>query len=229
VVTHGDEHRVPSSDVRARRGLVAGWAVVVVYAALCAAVAVNTARDDRATRGDEAITQFLEAWERYRSQTYMSEAESRRVSRSTGNELPSTLVIAQRPPDRVVRQHGGITGRRDDQVLSCGARPNGGDPTCTLTPGRRTFDESVDREVEILRTYVTGERPAYRVVGEGECFTLVRLRPFPTQFGLEARFCFDERTGATRSTRVDFGDVEVVTEARTIRTTVTDEDLDVGL
>jgi hypothetical protein len=229
VVPHAEEHRVRSSTVRARRGLVAGWSVVVAYAALCAGVTIVALNDDDAVRGEQAIDGFLDAWERYRSGTYLLEANAVRVSDTTGARLPSRLVLAQRPPDRVVRQHGGITGRLGDQVLTCGARPNRPRPTCSLGPPGRSFDDAVAREVDILRTYVTGERPAYHVAGRGDCYFLTRLRPIPSPLGDEARFCFDGDTGATRLVRVDFGDVLSVTEATEIRGTVTDKDLDVGL
>jgi hypothetical protein len=203
--------------------------VVGAYAALCAAVALVAITDDEAVRGEHAIDEFLSAWERYRSGTYLLEANAVRLSDTTGARLPSRLVLAQRPPDRVVRQHGGISGRLDDQVLTCGARPGGSRQACALGPRGRSFEEAVAREVGTLRTYLTGDRPPYRVAGRGDCFFLTRLRPIPSPLGLEARFCFDGDTGATRLIRVDFGDVLAVTEATEIRDAVSDKDLDVGL
>jgi hypothetical protein len=165
-----------------------------------------------------------------RTGTYVLEADYVRRSAVTGSELPGAIVIAQRPPERVVRQFGGVSGRIGDQPLLCGARPTG-EPECQLgTPGR-SFDESVARELEVLRTYFEPDGPTYQVLADGDCFTLRRLREVPTvPYGKTARFCFDAATGATSSIEVDHGDgVSETTTARELRSVVRDSDLAVEL
>jgi hypothetical protein len=215
--------------MRARGGAVVGGAAVVAFAACIVVASVLAVLDEGAVGGARAADRFVAAWERMRTGTYVLEADFVRRSES-GSELRGAIVIAQRPPERVIRQFGGVSGRLDDQPLLCGARPSG-DPECRLGSAGRSFDESVSHEVEVLRTYFDPDAPLYTVVAAGDCFRLRRQRELPlAPYGETARFCFDERTGATRLIEVDHGDgITEVTTAREIRTDVRDADLAVDL
>jgi hypothetical protein len=226
-----NEHRVPSASMRARQGLVLGWAFVGVFAACIVVASINELTADDAVGGARAVDSFVDAWQRMRTETYLLDATYVRRAASTGVELPSQVVIAQRPPDRVVRQFGGISGRFDDQMLLCGARPDAEDATCELGEPGRSYEESVAREVDVLRTYVDGAQPLYSVLAAGDCYVLRRQRVQPlSPYGETARFCFDAATGSPRLIEIDHGNgVTETTTATEVRDEVRDEDLDVEL
>jgi hypothetical protein len=222
--------------MRARRGAILGWTVIVAYAALLAwttASAIDAPDIHRSTPAvDSAAERFAAAWERSRQATFVATGTYERHSDVTGATLSSEDVVAQMPPRRLHRQLGGIDGRDDDRVLLCPAPPAGqeDDPQpCQLGPhGGRTYEESVAREVEGVRSQTQGDQPLYRVRElESGCFTLEQLRVDPrAAFGVEASFCFDPGTGATSASRVrhEGGIVEVLV-VTSIRTDVTDADL----
>jgi hypothetical protein len=221
--------------VRAQRGVVWGWVVVVAYAALLLIVSVDAVgREDlaRASDPDAAAQRFALAWERSRTATFVAEGTYERRSDVTGARLASEDVLAQRPPDRLHRQLGGVEGRRDDRLLLCPAAPAGDDavPPCRLAPaGPRSYDEEVAREVAGVRSLTMGAGRLYAVTETEEgCFALELERADPrAPFGVDASFCFDQATGAPRSSRVahEGGIVEVVVVAA-IRTDVRDADLE---
>jgi hypothetical protein len=223
--------------MRARRGVVLGWSVVAVYAGLLVWTAVDAADDpdlDRsAPQVDEAAGRFVDAWARSRDATFVATGTYERHSDVTDATLASEDVLAQRPPRRLHRQLGGVDGRDDDRLIVCPAPPAGQEDEpepCRLgPPGGTTYAESVQREVDGLRSLTLGDAPLYSVrEREPGCFHLELLRIDPrAPFGVEASFCFDADTGAPSRTQVrhEAGIVEttVVTE---IRTDVTDADLE---
>jgi hypothetical protein len=222
--------------MRARRGLILGWVVVGLYAAALTAVAATT-RDgplrpgDRPS-GDDAVEAFIDAWERSREATFVRSGTFERRSEDTGAVITSPDVLAQQPPRRLHRQLGGVDGRDDRREIVCPAPPDvGGDPPpCTFgDPAGPTYAEDVAAEIAALRTQVAGRTRAYAVeqVGDG-CFALAQLRSEPrAAFGTEARFCFDEATGAPTDSRVHYpgGIVEVVAVS-SLTPTVADADLE---
>jgi hypothetical protein len=212
-----------------------GGVLVAAYAALLLAVTVTT-EDARLRPGDReddegAAQELIEAWERSRHATFVRTGTFERRSDVTGSVISSEDVLAQRPPQRLHRQLGGASGRDDRRLVACPGTPPGAEPQpCSLgPPSGRTYDEDVVSEVAALHTLLTGDAAVY-AVGPGEdrgCYELVQLRVEPrAPFGREARFCFDEATGAPGSSRVAYegGIVEVVA-VTDIRAEVTDEDL----
>jgi hypothetical protein len=221
--------------MRARRGLLVGWAVVGAYAALLGVVVVASlgrADLDRSTSPAEAAAAFVEAWERSRTGTFVASGTVERRSEVTGAALTSEDVVAQRPPARLHRQQGGVDGRVDDRLLLCAASPTEGDDgaPCQLgPPGGPTYAESVDEEVVGLRSLLEGPTPVYEVRVEPEgCFALEQLRPEPrAPFGVSARFCFDDATGAPTRRRVAFeGGITETLVVTQVRSDVTDADLE---
>ncbi|HLT15293.1 MAG TPA: hypothetical protein VK007_01215 [Acidimicrobiales bacterium] len=223
--------------MRARRARLLGRLVVVGWAALLAALAVDAVREpdhERPTPSSaagEAAASFVDAWERSRLATFVTVGTYRRHSEVTGAEIASEDVLAQRPPRRLHRQLGGVDGRDDDRLLVCPAPPPGQDPApCHLgPPGGPTYEESVAREVAGLEDLVLGDDPLYAVTaGDPGCYELDLRRADPrAPFGIAATFCFDDETGAPTLRRVQHpeGVVEelVVT---TVRAEVTDADLE---
>lgn len=224
--------------MRARRGVVWGWVVVVAYAVLLAAVSVQAIRDPDLERGGEpaadalAVAEaFVEAWERSRTATFLTVGTYERHSEVTGATITSQDVVAQRPPRRIHRQLGGVDGRDDDRVIVCPAPPAGQEPEpCRFGPsGGVSYERSVAREVAGVRSLTTGPDPLYRVAAaDPGCFDLDLLRVDPrAPFGVAASFCFDAETGAPASRRVEHegGIVEVLT-VTAITASVTDRDLE---
>jgi hypothetical protein len=205
--------------MRARTGAVIGWVLVGGYAAAMLAVALTTS-DGPLRPGDRpdpgAAEAFVDAWDRSRTATFLRTGTFERRSEATGAEIASEDVLVQRPPRRLHRQLGGVSGRDDDRLLVCPAPVGDGPPPeCRLgTPGGPTYAEDVEAEVEGLRSLLEGPDPVYGVGrGDDGCFALVQRRSEPrAPFGLEARFCFDAATGAPIDSEVRYvgGIVEVV-------------------
>lgn len=221
--------------MRARRGVVLGWVVVAAYATALVLVAVTTT-DGTLRPGDRpddglAAERLIDAWERSRTATFLRSATFERRSEVTGAVISSEDVLAQRPPQRIHRQLGGVDGRDDDRLVVCPAPPAGETGgVCQLgEPGGPTYAEDVADELAGLRSILRGDDPLY-AVAEGDeegCFELAQLRSDPrAPFGTEAQFCFDAATGAPSNSRVGYGGgiVEVVTVTE-IETVVTDGDL----
>jgi hypothetical protein len=218
--------------MRARRGLVVGWLVVLAYAATLLAVTVTT-RDGELRPGDRgrdrgAAEAFVEAWERSLRATFVRTGTFERRSESTGAVISSADVLAQRPPRRVHRQLGGVQGRDDRRPIVCPAADAPG--RCELGSATLpTYEEDVAADVAALRTQVAGPTAVYAVERSGDgCFSLAQQRVEPrASFGLEARFCFDAVTGAPAASRVEYagGIVEVVAVSR-VTAEVADADLE---
>jgi hypothetical protein len=220
------------------RGLVAGWVVVIAFAVLLVIAGISGARQqdriDRSVATPVAADQFIEAWEASRTGTFVAYGTFERRSEVTGSRIASEDVLAQRPPQRLHRQLGGIEGRDDDRLLVCPALPSEEDGrdaagACELgDAGGATYAASVAGEVAGLHTIVGGADPLYTVRRDDDgCFALDQTRVDPrAPFGHRARFCFDAATGAPSASRVEYDggivEVLVVTE---IRAEVTDTDL----
>lgn len=122
--------------------------------------------------GVSLIDEFVLAWERYRSATYVAVAELQR-STTEGAELQLPHIVVQNTTRRVLSN--GLETRDDD--ISDGA---------TLA-------------VEIARWhgYFEGEIPLYRLERDDDCFNLRLARVIHAPpYGQAAQFCFDPLTGA---------------------------------
>lgn len=194
-------------------GLVAGGLLVARWRAEPVVVA-----------GPEAAQAFTEAWERSRLETFYVRSE---VDRTTPNgDLSSELVVAQRPPDVMRRQHGALWGRQGDRTISCIADER---EVVTCGPGGAVlppYADEVAEEVSRWADYLEGDRPLYRVATEGDgCFDLTLTRVFPSPpYGTDAQFCFDEETGAMISNRIVRAEGTDVMTAVEVRAEVTDAD-----
>lgn len=221
--------------MRARWSTVAGLGLVAAYAALLVGVVVTTSDGDPgpdSVEGAGAPDRFVAAWERSRRATYVTIGTFERRSEVTGSAITSEDVVAQRPPRRLHRQLGGIDGRDDDRLLVCPAPPPGQEddrePCRFGAPGGRTYEESVQREVEGLHSIVGGPDPLYGVIELGEgCFVLDQRRPDPrAPFGVAATFCFDAATGAPLRTEVRYeGGIREIILVEEVREQVSDADL----
>lgn len=217
--------------------MIVGWSVVAAYAGLLVWAGLHAVDAPDLDRGsiaaDGPAERFAAAWGRSRRATVVTSGTYERHSDVNGSTLSSVDVVAQRPPRRLHRQLGGIEGRDDDRLLVCPAAPAGSEAPaepCHLgPPGGPSYEESVTREVDGVRSLTVGDNPLYRVRdAELGCFDLEQLRVDPrAPFGREASFCFDADTGAVAASRVrhEGGIVEVLT-VTSIRTDVSDADLE---
>ena len=223
--------------MRARRGLVIGWLVVAAYAAALVTVTATTSDGDlrpgdRAVDPD-AVDELVEAWERSLRATFLRVGSFERRSETTGAVISSEDVLAQRPPQQIHRQLGGVDGRDDRRAILCPSQPDpdrAGQPRCSFTgPTLPPYEQDVEQEVAALRSLLEGPAPVYAVEPAGDgCFDLAQQRVEPrAPFGIEARFCFDEGTGAPAGSRVRYagGIVEVVAVTR-VTPEVSDADLE---
>ena len=221
--------------MRARWGTIAGAALLAAYVTLMALVVIDTPQDrapeEPAASEAGAAEAFVAAWERSRTSTYLTEGTFERRSEVTGASIASEDVVVQRPPRRIHRQLGGVDGRDDGRLLVCPAPPPGEDEPepCRYGPEGRSYDSSVRREVEGVRSIVTGGDPLYTVTSPADgCFVLDLRRSDPrAPFGIGATFCFDAATGAPIRSEVRYaeGINEVVVVDR-VTAEVTDADLE---
>ena len=221
--------------MRARRRQILGWVVVGLYAAALVAITVTTTDADlppEEREGDEEATEaFVDAWERSLRATFVRSGTFERRSETTDAAITSEDVLAQRPPRRLHRQLGGVNGRDDRRTILCPAVPDGAEESrCTFgEPDGPTYEEDVVTTIANLRAFVEGPTPVYAVERAGDgCFHLTQLRVEPrAPFGVDARFCFDDATGAPIDTRVQYaGGIVEVLAVTTLTGTVRDADLE---
>src|SRR4051812_40466901 len=170
---------VPSSRLQVRAtvaGAVAGIAVTV------ALVVVGPLRLPTRIDRSDAQDEFLAAWERSRQGTYLVRGTFER-RRPGGAVLSTPTELAQRPPSRLVRRFGGVTGMIDGRAVSCTS--DTGAMRCTTAPATTTtgpppsYDEIVQQELDAFRGWFTpagpGQGARYRVIRapEAGCFDLV--------------------------------------------------------
>ena len=203
-------------------GIVVGSVIAVVLVA-GGALRVPVERD-----WSDASADFLTAWERSRSGTFVVESEFRRTL-ADGRTLFSSSQLVQRPPDRILRQFGGIDGQIGGHPVICSTDLTDNFSCITGSMTVAPFDESLHEQVETFRSYfTTPDPPLYRVIRAPEdgCFELIQQIVYPDPvYGRYAKFCFDAATGAmtTFERRLEGGVVEIL-EAFEVRTEVTGND-----
>jgi hypothetical protein len=131
-------------------GSLAGALVgCVIVGALFASGALRLPphRDDR-----DASADFLKAWERSRTGTFIVESDFRRRL-GDGRTLYSASRLVQSPPNRIIRQFGGVDGVVNGHPLIC-STDQGGHFSCFAgTATAVPFDETVARELDTFRSY----------------------------------------------------------------------------
>ena len=180
--------------------MLGGIAGAVVGSLVAVALVLGGGLDDRVTKapGADASAEFLAAYQRSLKGTYAVKATFTRQLDS-GATLSSNALVAQRPPDSIRRQFGGITGTIQGHVVSCSTEVDG-TFHCSPAADAPSFEETVQQSVETMTSYFTDTPPLYRAVRYGDdCFELIQNRPSALlPYGSQARFCFDEATGAIR-------------------------------
>jgi hypothetical protein len=203
-------------------GIAVGSAIAVGLVA-GGALRVPVQRDYR-----DASADFLTAWERSRTGSFVVDSEFRRTL-ADGRTLFSSSQLVQRPPDRILRQFGGIDGQIDGHPVICSTDQNDNYSCITGSMSVPTGEEALRTELDTFRSYfTTPDPPLYQVIHapEAGCFELIQQIAYPDPtYGRYAKMCFDEPTGALRvlERRLDGGVVETL-EAFAIRTDVTGND-----
>ena len=172
----------------------------------------------------EAAAELVEAWERSRTATYLTGSLLERTT-ATAAVLELPLIVAQRPPERVVSTGTSVEGSVDGLRQICDEQLDGV-VRCQVAGPAADYDATVAAEVDTLRSYFEGELPVYRVAREGHCFLLRLTRAIQAPpYGQRARFCFDEASGAPSLQRIERDEGTDVVTLVSVRTDVTDEDL----
>lgn len=210
---------------RRRTVMLAAAGGVLSGLALTAVMASNWRPEPEPVTGDPAEEAFVAAWERSRLGTFYVASEFHRTT--PNGELESVHEVAQRPPDVVRREFGGIEGRIGNRSISCTLDPDDRERCTQGGADLPPYDEEVAEEVARWDNYFVGSVPLYRVeMHEDGCFdlSLTRLSPSPP-YGNWARFCFDDATGAMVYAEVHRDEGTDLLEAIEVRSSVSDADL----
>ena len=218
-------------------GLVAGVVVVLAFAAVRAdgEATSDGPRGDvelsfPAVDHDEAAAEALVlAWNRWRTASFVSFGTWTRTLDDSTAPLTGDSYLAQDPPRRVVVRLGAVIESIDGTVVTCD------DPSepvivpgCTEVASGRSYDDRLRTEMSLVLNYVRGEQRIYDVALVDGCFQVELVEAaLRSPWGRVARFCFDDESGALRSSRVrrqSAVDEEVVA---VIRTEVTEDDFGV--
>ena len=143
----------------------------------------------------------------------------------SGRTLESATFVAQRPPDRLQRQFGGITGTVAGHQIMCSTNV-GGSFHCGPAAPAADPAQALATQIESLHSYFAAP-PLYRVVqGDDDgCFELTQVRPLArAPYGTSATMCFDAATGAIRYLQQHLEGAVDTFEAVEIRPFATDAD-----
>lgn len=166
-------------------------------------VATDVLDPDHVVTGHEAESALVDSWQRSREASYTLEGRFERQKPGIGT-LESAVFEAQRPPDRLRRQFGGVEGVLDGQSVAC-ATDDDGNFRCAPNGEAADYAADVEDEVARLASYVSTDPPMYEVASDGgECFLLQQRVAVPEPpYGRRARMCFDDDTGALRFLQVE--------------------------
>ena len=176
---------------------------------------------------DEAAAKDLVvAWNRWRTASFVSAGTWTRTLDSDDAPLTGDTYTAQEPPRRLVLRLGAVIESIDGSLVTC---DNPSEPVivpeCSEMAGLRSYDERLRSEMSLVLNYVIGEERIYDVAEVDGCFN-VELIPavLRSPWGRAGQFCFDEASGALRSSRVRRQSAVDEEVAVVIRTDVSDED-----
>lgn len=212
-------------SVRPGRAGIAG--VVVGLAIVAGAMATAPGEPPPTPQRQSPSERFLSAWHHSRMSTWVVTSRFTRVTEA-GGRLTFAIHHAQRPPDELRFGLGSVSARRGDIVLACGGGEQGPDSLrCRRAAAAKPWAVEVEAEIALLRSYLEGPQPLYRVTDlGGGCFGLTEdRRILSPPYGKKARFCFDPKTGAPVYTRIERIEGVDETEAEEVRATVTEADL----
>jgi hypothetical protein len=226
-----DTGSAPPAGRGSDSGLIVVSVLVLALVAVGAGVTWWLDRNDvgRAT-GPEAAAAFLVAAERSVDATYRLDGEFTRTM-ADGRQLPSGLLVVQRPPDRLQRSLGSTVGVIGGRTVNCGSSGSEGQYQCAPSGAAEPWDVRRADQLTAFEQYVAGDDPVYDVTETGNgCFELQRRRPeVDTTYGSRAELCFDRPTGALRRLEVarEGGATDVLVGV-VVSGAVTDADFDLS-
>jgi hypothetical protein len=209
-------------------GAVLGTLIVVGLVAT--ETRVHEPRSGHAAAGvpsEEAAREFVEDWRRMREgtwtidSTYVRVAEDGRTSRSEIHE-------AQRPPDRIRTISGTTSIERPGKLIVCAPDTGDAKGSCRTQETSETYEQGVAEEVGGVEQLVTGPASTYGVSKTSRhCYALQAVTTGGiSNWGERAAFCFDDETGALKSTEVVRGGVTDSITATSISGDVKDSEFD---
>lgn len=214
-------------------GVVAGVVAVLAIAALVAENGDDTGDPEPielsfpAVEHDEvAAENLVVAWNRWRTATFVSSGTWTRTLDDADAPLTGDAYTAQAPPRRLVLRLGAVIESIDGTVVTC---DNPSEPVivpgCSEVAGVLSYEDRLRSEMSLVLNYVRGDQRIYDVAATGDCFN-VELIPaaLRSPWGRAAEFCFDEESGALRSSRVRRQSAVDEERALVIRTDVTEAD-----
>ena len=191
-------------------GAVTGLATCLVL------VATGVLSANEVVTGDEAARQLTADWRRSRESSYVMEGTWAREKEGVG-VLSSAVFEAQRPPDRLRRESGGVTGELDGQTINC-TTDAAGKFACGRSGHAVDYAEQTAEEVANLESYLTGDPALYDVASDGTCYLLqLRVAVAQPPYGRQARMCFDADFGALRYLQVRSAGVTDTFQATAVR------------
>jgi hypothetical protein len=218
-------------------GVVAAWALGGSDDGVAAPQVTVAPVREVLEESPEAAEQFLVAWERSRRATYVAVTEWHRIT-DVGAELRQMRVVVQRPPDRIRRAGGSVSGVADgvrytcDEVVdpSLGSGSPDENVVCQAIAdpsAHESFDAQVSHDVELMWRHLEGTSPLYRVgIDDDGCFHLRLARTMlAPPYGARSMFCFDEGSGAVERFRIERAEGTDTEELRWVDTEVTDADV----
>jgi len=167
---------------------------------------------------------YIAAWRRSQLGTWKVVL---RWTRTVGtNQLQDEIRTAQRPPDRLSVALGSVSARQGDRLLAC-AEGSDSKLHCRDAGAAPPYGQTVAKGEAVLRSQLLGPNRIYDVTATSDhCFNL-RLRftyPVPP-YGRQARYCFDEDTGAPTLSDIDRAEGRDTQQAISVSGEVTDADL----
>lgn len=176
-----------------------------------------------AARSDAAAA-LITDWKRSDLDTWKVTMRWQRIVGS--NRLDDEIRTAQRPPDRLSVALGSVDARRGDRRLAC-AEGSDGKLHCRDAGAAPPFEQRAAADEAVLRNQLLGPNRIYDVTQTStHCYNLRLHFTYPVPpYGRQARFCFDEETGAPTLRDIDRAEGRDIQEATSVSGEVTDADL----
>ena len=170
---------------------------------------------------------LVEAWERWRMATFVSRGTWTRTLDARPDEpLTGEVYVAQSPPRRLVVRLGSVVERHGDEVAACSPSAEAVTPPVCVAGEGLEYEGLVERELGLVRRYVSGSTRIYDVDrSPAGCFRAELVASaLASPWGRWAEYCFDPETDALRSARVRRPSAIDVEVATVIRGEVSDDD-----
>jgi hypothetical protein len=176
---------------------------------------------------EEAAQEFVDDWRRMREGTWTTDATYVRVS-ADGRSSRSEIHEAQRPPDRIRTVSGSTSIERPGKIIVCAPDTGEAKGDCRTQETTRTYQDGVNEEVSGVEELVLGPASTYGVSKSSRhCYALQAVSSSAvSSWGERAAFCFDDKTGALKSTEVVRGGVTDSITVTSVRSDVQDSEFD---